>query len=259
MPRRQNRAPAPEGAPQRPANPPPPVPVEVSSGLEAIRLHGGRDEELYLTADQAFFEEAFMTDRVVTAEEMVRFIKKIEALVRGSREYKAWVGHLRQDVGLTRCSFLSGLDYSTDEVGLEMHHCPLTLYEIVEIVQNHRFARGHAVTSLSVADEVMRVHLDGHVGVVPLSKTVHKLVHAGTLAVHPLQIHGDWMQFLRDYPDGVNEEVVAKLLQFVQQSEADVVARAAKLDGTGAPRLRADVTVPSRDEIGILLLAPAAR
>jgi hypothetical protein len=35
----------------------------VASGLEAIRSHGGRDEELYLSAENSFFEEAFMTDR----------------------------------------------------------------------------------------------------------------------------------------------------------------------------------------------------
>ena len=32
-------------------------------------MHGNRDEELYLSAAGAFFEEAFMTDRIVTAEE----------------------------------------------------------------------------------------------------------------------------------------------------------------------------------------------
>ena len=244
-------------ASDRPVNPPPPVPAAIASGLEAIRLHGERDEELYLSADSSFFEESFTTDRIVTAEEMVRFIKKIEALVRGSREYKAWVGHLRNDVGLNRCSFLSNLDFSTDEIGLEMHHCPLTLYEIVEVVLNHRFARGQAVTSLSVADEVMRAHFEDHVGVVPLSRSVHKLVHAGTVSVHSLQVHGDWLSFVRDYADGINEETVAKLLRFVELEEEEVVTRAACLDGaTVRPRTIPGVRVPSVSEVTVLLMAP---
>ena len=243
----------------RPANSPPVVPAAVASGLEAIRRHGSRDEELYLSADSSFFEESFTTDRIVTAEEMVRFIKKIEALVRGSREYKVWVGHLRNDVGLNRCSFLSNLDFSTDEIGLEMHHCPLTLYEIVEIVLNHRFARGQAVTSLSVADEVMRAHFEDHVGVVPLSRSVHKLVHAGTVSVHALQVHGDWLAFVRDHADGINEETVAKLLRFVELDEAEVVARAECLDGAASrPRMLVDARVPSAAEVAVLLMAPAA-
>ena len=241
----------------RPANPPPPVPAAVASGLEAIRLHGDRDDELYLSADSSFFEESFTTDRIVTAEEMVRFIKKIEVLVRGSREYKAWVGHLRGDVGLNRCSFLSNLDFSTDEIGLEMHHCPLTLYEIVEIVLNHRFARGQAVTSLSAADEVLRAHFEGHVGVVPLSRSVHKLVHAGTVAIHALQVHGDWLSFVRDYSDGINEETVAKLLRFVELDEAEVIARAECLDGSvSRPRMLPGARVPSTAEVAVLLMAP---
>lgn len=245
------------------AAPPPPAPVvpaEVASGLEAIRSYGSRDEELYLRSDGGFFEEPFMTDRIVSAEESVRFIKKIEALVRGSREYKTYISYLRVDLGMNRCSFLPNLDVSTDDIGLEMHHCPLTLFEIVDIVITHRLGRGQAVTSLSVADEVMRAHFDNAVGLVPVCRSAHKLVHSGALFVHPLMVHGAWIEFLRAYSDGVSEETVAKLIAFLNTPEEVVARSAAKIDGRLAqPRLRADVVVPTREQVGVLLMAPAGR
>ena len=255
----RQRRPAPEGG-QTPPAPAPVVPAEVASGLEAIRSHGGRDEELYLSAEGSFFEESFMTDRIVTAEENVRFIKKIEALVRGSREYKSYISYLRNDLNMNRCSFLPNLDFSTDEVGLEMHHCPITLYTLVDVVITHRLARGQAVTSLSVADEVMRMHFENKVGLVPLCRSAHKLVHSGGLIVHPLMVHGDYLGFLRSYPDGVSEELVAQLLAFINVDETAVANSAAKIDGRLAqPRLRDDSVVPSRDEVNLLLMAPASR
>ena len=253
--RRQPQA-APEGA--APAAPPPPVPAEVASGLEAIRMHGNRDEELYLSAAGAFFEEAFMTDRIVTAEENVRFIKKIEALIRGSNEYKAYISYLRNDFQMNRCSFLPNLDMSMDEIGLEMHHCPINLYTMVDIVITHRLGRGQPVTSMTVADEVMRMHFENKVGLVPLCRSAHKLVHSGALTVHPLMVHGSWLDFLRDYSDGVNEEIVAQLLAFLQVDEEAVARAAVKIDGRQAqPRLRDDASVPTRDQVNLLLMAPA--
>ena len=258
MARQRRQAPSADGAQQnRQPAPPPPVPAEVASGLEAIRSHGGRDEELYLSAEGSFFEEAFMTDRIVTAEESVRFIKKIEALIRSSNEYKAYISYLRNDLGMNRCSFFPNLDMTTDEIGLEMHHCPINLYTMVDIVITHRLARGQPVTSLSVADEVMRMHFENMVGMVPLCRSAHKLVHANALTVHPAMVHGDWLGFLRSYPDGVSEELVAQLLAFVAVDVTAVVQTAAKIDGRQAqPRLRDDSIVPSREEINLLLMAP---
>ena len=251
--RREQPAPPPTSV----AVQPPPVSPEVAHGLEAIRLHGGRDEELYLSAPTSFFQEAFMTDRIVTAEESTRFIKKIEALVRSSREYSRYIAYMRTDLGMNRCSFLSNLDMSSDEISLEFHHCPINLYQIVDIIITHRLARGQAVTSLSVADEVMRAHYDNTIGLVPLSRSVHKLVHSGALVVHPAMVHGNWLEFLRAYPDGVNEELIASLLAFVNVTEDDVSAATQKIDASQtAPRLRDDSFVPSREELNLLLLAP---
>jgi hypothetical protein len=80
----------------------------------------------------------------------------------------------------------------------------------------------------------------------------------GALTIHPLMVHGDWLGFLRDYSDGVNEELVAQLLAFLQVDEEAVARAAVKIDGRQAqPRLRDDASVPTRDQVNLLLMAPA--
>ena len=110
----------------------------------------------------------------------------------------------------------------------------------------------------NVADEIMRMHFENKVGLVPLCRSAHKLVHSGALTVHPLMVHGSWLDFLRDYSDGVNEEIVAQLLAFLQVDEEAVARAAVKIDGRQAqPRLRDDASVPTRDQVNLLLMAPA--
>jgi hypothetical protein len=228
----------------------------VISGLGAIRSHGNRDEELYLTSDGSAVEESFMTDRIVTPEEGVRFIKAVEVLVRTSREYKAYQSYLRNDLGMNRCSVLSNVDTTTDEVGLEFHHCPLNLYEVVDLVLSHRLRRGQAVTSLTVADEVLAAHMMNMVGLVPLLASLHKLAHAGSLVIHPAQVHGNWLALLRAYPDGVTEVLVERLMRFCTITEVEVMASAEKLRPGARPRLRTDGAPPRPEEVELLLMGP---
>ena len=108
--------------------------LEVSSGLAAISTFGDTEEELAIQADGQFFVEEFFTKNIYSSEENISFIKKIESIVRSSREYKIYISHLRNDLNMNRCSFLGNIDTTTDEVSLEMHHCPLTLFDIVDIV-----------------------------------------------------------------------------------------------------------------------------
>jgi len=246
------RRPSPSaGAQGTPPDAPSPTP-EILTGLEAIRAHGGRDEELRIDAG-GFFEEAFMTERLVTAEDGVRLIKKVEQLVRSSLEYKTYIGHLRQDVGLNRCSFFPNVNVATGEVGLEMHHAPLTLYQLVEVILNHRLAQGHAVTSLTIADEVMQAHYAGLVGLVPLTETAHELVHAGALTLSAHMVHGDWVGLLRAYPLGVDQALLEQLQAFVEVTEERVIQAAAKLDSS-QPRLREGMRVPGSDELRLLMM-----
>lgn len=240
------------------ANPAPTVSPDVQTGLENIKLYGDRDAELFIATDESFFEEAFMTTSILTAEEGNRFIKKVEALVRSSPEYKAYISYLRNDLRMDHCSFLPNLNMSEGEINLEMHHCPLTLFNIVDIIVNHRLARNQAITSMTIADEVMQMHFENKIGILPVSTSIHKLIHSGALLVHPAMVHGDWMGLLRDYPDGVNEELMGKLISFVGVTEEQLQEHSVKVNAAETtPILREDAFVPTLAQLEVALLAPA--
>jgi hypothetical protein len=226
----------------------------VSNGLEAIKFYVGRDDELYISTDDSFFEESFMINAIVTSEEYHRFIKKIESLVRSSLEYKIYLGYLKNELKMNSCSFFPNLDISTNEITLEMHHAPFTLYQIIDIVLTHRLSRRQAITSLIIADEILHLHTLNLIGLIPLTKSVHKLVHNKTILIHPAQIHGNWLEFLRSYPDGITEELIELTINFLKISEDDVLNSSTKLDAsTSLPNFQT-TTIPTMQQIQALLL-----
>ena len=198
--------------------------VEIASGLEAIRSFGDVDYDLYISEEGGYFQENFMIKEVYTQEDLIRFIKSIERLIRSSEEYGSYLSYIYAYTGIDKCSIMGNIDMSGDGMGLEMHHCPLTLFDICEVVIGHRFALAQAVTSLSIADEVMVAHSTNTIGMVPLCVTAHKLVHAGVLKVHWCQVIGNWIQFLRDYHLGVTPEHLAKVIAFTKDTKEEVLA-----------------------------------
>jgi hypothetical protein len=228
---------------------------EITNGLEAIRSFGSEEnDDLYISAEGNYFTESFAIRTIISSEDTHRFIKKVEMLVRSSREYKAYIGHLRSGLGMDHCSFLSGIDMSNGDITLEFHHCPLTLFDIVDIIIAHRLNCEKAITSLTIADEVLANHMENRVGILPLSRTVHKLVHSGSVIVHPAQVHGDWLRFLRAYSSGVDGDTVSKLLRFCSITENTMLTSTKKISASDChPRLRADVVVPTKAEIRLLL------
>ena len=122
----------------------------------------------------------------------VKFIKTCEILVRTSLEYRDLIDYLRTKMGMNFCSFFHNVSkdsFKKTRIRIEIHHEPFTLYDIVSIVLNKHLEEKkpeERIEMLDIAEEVMGLHYDGYVGLLPLSETVHELVHSGKLFV-PLQ------------------------------------------------------------------------
>jgi len=125
---------------------------------------------------------------------------------------------MKNSFDLKRCAVLSNLDMS-DNLSLEMHHCPLTLFDIISIVINYRFSQSKKVTTFSIADEVINLHLKGAVGVVPLSISIHQMVHERSVIIHPAMVSGNYLEFIRSYANGIDEEMFLKIKNFLEISE----------------------------------------
>lgn len=142
----------------------------------------------------------------------VDFIRGVERLVRHCIEMKRYRVFLSENLDMGRCSVLTGLsEEDCAAAGVELHHHPLTLFDVVELVLGQMEADGDRLTSLSVAQRVMAEHWLGRVGLVPLTKSLHEMVHAGQLHIDPRMVYGDWAGLLDSYRSGITEHLAAKL------------------------------------------------
>jgi hypothetical protein len=127
-------------------------------------------------------------------------IKRIEKFVRGSIEYREYVNFLKEEIDMNQCAFFPKL--TREDVSLEIHHSPLTLYDITSIIFNHMQIHDVNPTVFDVADEVMKVHYEGLVGLIPLTYTAHELVHSGDIFVPVDKVYGNVKAFYNKYKDG---------------------------------------------------------
>ena len=163
----------------------------VRTGLESVRSHpGGELDGVYIHSDDSPYELAFyQSTRIVAEDGKSKFIKGAVRCVRQSREYKRYLAHLKEDHGMTQCAFQPSIVLDED-VEMEMHHCPLTLYDVCQIILDHILEKGGRCTTLSLADATIHEHFEERIGMVPLTKTAHALVHADHLKIHPRQVYG---------------------------------------------------------------------
>ena len=97
-------------------------------------------------------------------------------------------------------------------ISIELHHEPFTLYDIVATVLTKYQEEGLPINDLNIADEVMELHYSNKVGLVPLSKTAHQIIHNSTKLMVPLNmVYGQYSEFLDDYDNYVDDSLYEKL------------------------------------------------
>ena len=136
-------------------------------------------------------------------EEDEKFVKYIEKIIRSSFEYNRFIGILKTEMDLTKCKFLDIVDITLDNsVPIEMHHYPLTLFDIVMGYREKLKVTNDSIVNdtFKIAEDVMKLHYEGKIGIVPLSQTAHELAHNGDLFL-PLNseyVYGNWEALLSE-------------------------------------------------------------
>ena len=159
----------------------------------------------------------FGQNSVMDGKELKRFISSVERFIRSSNDYKRYLGFLKCEVGMNRCSVLGNVDGCTATI--EMHHYPFTLFQICECVIDHMVATNKNVNTFSVAKEVMRIHFENYVGLVPLSKSVHQMVHKGAIFIDIRQVFGNVKKFVELYGSYIAKPEMEKLDQIIELSK----------------------------------------
>ena len=134
-------------------------------------------------------------------KEYEHFVKDVESQVRRSNEYKRMVSYLREYMGMDKCAFLKGVSNAENnfDIKIEIHHYPFTLRDIVDIVIRKRQYYHESITVQMVAKEVMMLHYKLLIGLIPLSQTVHELVHSSRLFIPVDKVLGRYDLFIQYY------------------------------------------------------------
>lgn len=158
------------------------------------------------------FRELYM-DIFEDEKSLSDYTKQIVKMIRSSYEYRKYIKILKTEFDLTKCAFFKNIDISDNcKISFEMHHYPFTIFDITSIVIQNRMKNqmedpsnqklfDRCLNPFSISKEVLRLHYEGKVGLVPLSVTPHELYHAGELFI-PLTnkyVFGNYHDFIDEY------------------------------------------------------------
>lgn len=145
------------------------------------------------------------------ANERDKLVKRIERVVRSSMEYRDYIQFLKSNVGLDKCIFFQNITQNggkNKRISIELHHEPFTLYDYVNVVVQRFIDNGEPLNDLLIADEVLKLHYENAVGLVPVSKTAHQIIHNSDKLLVPLHmVYGQYSEFLDKYDEYITDDM----------------------------------------------------
>lgn len=145
---------------------------------------------------------------MMTEKDKIKLIKTVERIARSSQEYREYVAFLKKEINMTACSFFMGVNSNDKKkISIEIHHEPFTLFDITQIVLERWVNEENTINPILIAEEVMRIHYQGRVGLIPVSLTVHQLVHNGKLFIPLQNVYGNFISFLEEYDAYISEDL----------------------------------------------------
>jgi len=156
---------------------------------------------------------------IIDDKERNKLIRDTEKIIRRSPEYRRYIKYLLTEVNIKKCSFLKNID-KDDDITIEFHHYPFSLYDLVEIVLIKSIAEKKTVkfNTFELANEVMFIHFQNLVGLVPLTKTLHQLAHQNALRIPFYKVYGKVKEFVEKYGDYFTEELI---ISYTEASRKD--------------------------------------
>ena len=153
-----------------------------------------------------------------TDRDKEKFIKRVEKVVRDSMEYKDYILFLKDYVNMNHCAFFTNVaNKEGSKVTIEIHHEPLTLFDIVAIVLEKHLAEGVPISDFYIAEEVMELHYQNKVGLIPLSKSIHQIVHHSDDIFIPINlVYGNYKEFLDEYLEFCDDDFSDMILDKVE-------------------------------------------
>lgn len=168
------------------------------------------NNELFTTMNISKVVKVKMEYIVMSDKDKIRLIKDVERIVRKSNEYKQYIKFLKDEIDMTECAFFTNINNKNPNSGvsIEIHHEPMTLFDISNIVIDKWIDLDMDINPLLIAEEVMGLHYKNQVGLIPLSATVHQLVHDGKIFIPLQSVYGDYLSFIEEYGAYISDPIM---------------------------------------------------
>jgi hypothetical protein len=161
-----------------------------------------------------------MIYNIVSEKDKTKTVKTCERMIRSSLEYKEYIRFLKDYIEMTKCSFFGNLRQDRySHAKIEIHHSPFTLYDITMTVLLKHLDMYGQINLFEVSEEVMKLHYQCRVGLIPLSTTVHKLVHECMVFIPVQNVRGDWLSFYKEYEPYMPQDMKDKLKSIIKFSK----------------------------------------
>ena len=129
-----------------------------------------------------------------------KFIKQCESFIRGSQEYRDYITFLKQRMDMNRCALLTNvINGNGKKYSIEIHHSPFPLYDIVDIEITRREIESLPLDIMEISEEVVALHYEGLIGLIPLSKTQHQLIDSYKVFIPLQHIYQDYHKYYERY------------------------------------------------------------
>lgn len=176
-----------------------------------------------------------------------KFILDVEKIIRQSKEYRDYIRMIKKNLNWNRCAALRGIcSGNGKKYSIEIHHEPFSLFDITHTVLTKFEDLNKEIDPYEIAIEVLKLHYDGKVGLIPLTVTQHQLVGNGKIFL-PLQfIKGDWATFYDEYefhiPDKTKShiELKARMSEICAEIQSNILGTEftyVQVDGWDVPNI----------------------
>lgn len=149
----------------------------------------------------------------------IKFVQRIEKIIRTSPEYKELIKFLKDYMEMKYCSFFNKVNKDIKGVSIEIHHTPFTLFDLVYIMINKYIENGYELNPFYLANDVMKMHYEGKVGLYPVSDTVHELVHDGEIYIPIKFVAANLLEFYEEYKNYMEEDQKLILAKHIELSD----------------------------------------
>lgn len=150
-----------------------------------------------------------------------KYISDIKKDVRNSYEYSQYIKYLREYFGMYKSGNFEDVNILNNKnVKIEIHHTPYTLEDIVRIVYEKRKFYNQNLSVQMMSKEIMELHYKGIIGLYPLSKTEHELVHNSILFIPVSKIFGKYELFTSLYSEFIDQDKKELLNNIEEYSKA---------------------------------------